>query len=92
MDEPFATGITAIDAMKSALLEAFGERSPWDSVNAKSLGDIEEQMLDIALPNITFDRVHHIWARRTGRELTCGVRSSPKDVTRLMWNSDLGGD
>ena len=26
----------AMAAMKSALLEAFGERSPWDSVNAKS--------------------------------------------------------
>ena len=39
-------GIGDLAAMKSALLEAFGERSPWDSVNAKSLGDIEEQMRD----------------------------------------------
>ena len=32
------TDARILDAMKSALLEAFGERSPWDSVNAKSLG------------------------------------------------------
>ena len=35
-----------IAAMKNALLEAFGDRSSWDSVNATSLTAIEEQMRD----------------------------------------------
>ena len=36
-------GVNDIAAMKNALLEAFGDRSSWDSVNATSLTAIEEQ-------------------------------------------------
>ena len=39
-------GVNDIAAMKNALLEAFGDRSSWDSVNATSLTAIEEQMRD----------------------------------------------
>ena len=39
-------GIGDLAAMKSSLLEAFGERSPWASVNVKSLTDIEEELRD----------------------------------------------
>ena len=47
-------GVNDIAAMKNALLEAFGDRSSWDSVNATSLTAIEDRGTEMSGGFVTY--------------------------------------